>query len=49
MRFKAKNQNMPSYAYDNIVWNFVGDSSLMIENSVSTFKGTILAVDSDVE
>ena len=49
MRLKAKNQNMPSYAYDNIVWNFIGDGHLTVDQSVSTFKGSILATDSHVE
>lgn len=49
MRFKAKNQNMPHYAYDNIVWNFIGDGELIVDQSVSTFKGSILAMDSHVD
>lgn len=49
MNYRAKNQNLPQYAYDNIVWNFVGNSTLTIDQSVSTFKGSIFATNSHIE
>lgn len=49
MNYRAKNQNLPQYAYDNIVWNFVGNSTLKIDQSVSTFKGSIFATNSHIE
>ncbi|MDN4501667.1 choice-of-anchor A family protein [Alteromonadaceae bacterium BrNp21-10] len=47
--FRAKNEFIPSLAYGNVIWNFVGGENLNITNSVSTFKGSILATDSSVD
>lgn len=47
--FRAKNQNLGSSLFDNVVWNFVGGNDLTFANSVSTFKGSIFAADSHVE
>ncbi|QJR81931.1 choice-of-anchor A family protein [Alteromonas pelagimontana] len=46
--FAAKNQNLPASTYANVLWNFIGDDQLTIANSVSTFKGSILAANSNV-
>lgn len=47
--FKSKNQNLQESLFDNIIWNFYGGGDLVIDSSVSTFKGSILATDSFVD
>lgn len=48
LSFAAKNQNVGSSLFDDVIWNFMGDSKITFENSVSTFKGTIFAPDSEI-
>ena len=45
LTFRAKNQNLGSSMFDNVIWNFTGHGDLTFANSVSTFKGSILAPD----
>jgi len=47
--FAAKNQNLQSSMYDNVIWNFIGDSEVTVGNTVSTFKGSILAAQSNID
>jgi len=47
--FAAKNQGLDQSVYDNLIWNFVGDSGLLVGNTVSTFKGSLLATDSHLD
>jgi len=47
--FKSKNQNLQTNVFDNVIWNFYGGGELTMDQSVSTFKGSILAVDSLVD
>lgn len=46
---KSKNQNLQESLFDNIIWNFYGGGDLLVDSSVSTFKGSILATDSLVD
>ena len=45
LTFRAKNQNLAASMFDNVIWNFTGHGDLTFANSVSTFKGSILAPD----
>jgi choice-of-anchor A domain-containing protein len=47
--FKAKNQNLATSVFDDVIWNFVGTNKVTFANSVSTFKGTIFAANSLVD
>lgn len=47
--FKAKNQSLGSSFFDDVIWNFVGDSKVTFNDTVSTFKGTILAANSHID
>ncbi len=48
LTFVAKILGLSEEYYSNIIWNFVGSATLTVANSVSTFKGSILAPDSSV-
>lgn len=45
LTFRAKNQSLSSSLFDNVIWNFTGNGDITFANSVSTFKGSILAAD----
>lgn len=47
--FKAKNQSLSSALFGNVIWNFTGGANLTFANSVSSFKGNILAAESYVD